>query len=82
MSIGQPTRRVEGPLKVTGAAKYAADNYPAGTSARGSWSVRPRPPGGCWRSMPRARAAVPGVVRVMTPGGHAEARKAGHVRQR
>ena len=29
MSIGQPTRRVEGPLKVTGAAKYAADHYPA-----------------------------------------------------
>ena len=30
MSIGTRRTRIEGPLKVTGAAKYAADNYPAG----------------------------------------------------
>jgi len=28
MTIGQPTRRFEAPVKVTGSAVYAADNYP------------------------------------------------------
>ncbi len=65
-SIGQPLTRVEGLLKVTGRARYAADNHPAGmlyaviatsTIARGRVA-----------SLDIAAAkAHPGVVEVMTP---------------
>jgi xanthine dehydrogenase YagR molybdenum-binding subunit len=65
MSIGQATRRVEGPLKVTGAARYAADNYPAGTLH----AVMVGSPVAAGRvtaiDAERARA-VPDVVRVLT----------------
>ena len=64
-SIGQPLTRRDGVLKVTGAARYAADNHPAGmlyavlavsSVARGRVT-----------SLDRAAAkAHPGVVEVMT----------------
>ena len=48
MSVGTRRTRIEGSLKVTGAAKYAADNYPAGLlhavlvgSPRASGTVTP-----------------------------------------
>ena len=65
-SIGQPVTRQDGPLKVTGQARYAADNHPDGmlfavmavsTVARGRVA-----------GMDLAAAkAHPGVVEVMTP---------------
>ena len=73
MSIGRPTRRVEGPLKVTGAAKYAADVYPDGTLH----AVMVGSPAAAGRvtKIDAARAiAVPGVVHVMT---HANVPKLG-----
>ncbi|TPG37726.1 xanthine dehydrogenase family protein molybdopterin-binding subunit [Roseomonas nepalensis] len=65
-SAGQPITRRDGPLKVTGAARYAADNHPPGllhavlaTSAIGRGRVT---------SLDEAAArAHPGVVAVMTP---------------
>ena len=65
MSVGTRRTRIEGSLKVTGAAKYAADNYPAGLlhavlvgSPRASGTVT---------AIDTARAeAVPGVTRVIT----------------
>jgi xanthine dehydrogenase YagR molybdenum-binding subunit len=65
MSVGTRRRRIEGSLKVTGAAKYAADNYPAGLlhavlvgSPRAAGTVM---------AIDTARAeAVPGVARVLT----------------
>ncbi len=65
-SIGQPVTRHDGPLKVTGAARYAADHHPAGmlhaalavsSIARGRVSFLDLP----------AALAHPGVVAVMTP---------------
>jgi xanthine dehydrogenase YagR molybdenum-binding subunit len=65
-SIGQPLTRQDGPLKVTGQARYAADNHPDGilfavmavsTVARGRVA---------WMDLAVARAH-PGVVEVMTP---------------
>lgn len=65
MSIGQPTRRVEGPLKVTGAAKYAADNHPA--DMLHAVMVGSRLPAGEVTEINTASAAaVPGVVRIIT----------------
>lgn len=65
MSIGQPTRRVEAPVKVTGAAKYAADTYPAGTLH--AVIVGSPVAAGTVTAIDTARAAaVPGVVRVLT----------------
>jgi len=65
-SIGQPLTRRDGPLKVTGEARYAADNHPRGmlhavlavsSIARGRVS---------FLDVAAARAH-PGVVDVMTP---------------
>lgn len=65
MSTGQPTRRVEAPVKVTGAAKYAADSYPAGTLH--AVMVGAPVAAGTVTAIDTARAAaVPGVVRVLT----------------
>lgn len=66
-SIGQPLTRRDGILKVTGAARYAADNHPAGmlyavlavsSIARGRVTAL---------DVDAARAH-PGVIEVMTPG--------------
>ena len=72
MSVGTRRTRIEGSLKVTGAAKYAADNYPAGLlhavlvgSPRASGTVT---------AIDTARAeAVPGVI-----AGHNARRHAPH----
>jgi xanthine dehydrogenase YagR molybdenum-binding subunit len=65
-NIGQPVTRRDGILKVTGAARYAADNHPAGmlyavlavsSIARGRVASLDVP----------AAKAHPGVVAVMTP---------------
>ena len=44
-SIGQPLTRRDGALKVTGQARYAADNHPDGMlfarAALQSWPARP-----------------------------------------
>src|SRR5204863_3390604 len=65
MSIGQATRRVEGPRKVTGAARYAADNYPDDTLH--AVMVGSPIAAGRVTAIDAARAsAVPGVVRVLT----------------
>src|ERR1700676_1283272 len=65
-NIGQPLTRHDGLLKVTGAARYAADNHPAGMLhavlavsgiARGRVTFLDVP----------AAKAHPGVVEVMTP---------------
>ncbi len=65
-SIGQPLTRHDGLLKVTGGARYAADNHPAGmlyaVMAVSSVAL------GRVVSLDRAAAlAHPGVVEVMTP---------------
>jgi xanthine dehydrogenase YagR molybdenum-binding subunit len=65
-SIGQPLTRRDGPLKVTGAARYAADNHPAGMlhAVMATSSIaRGRVTG---LDVAAARAH-PGVVEVMTP---------------
>src|SRR5271156_3467943 len=65
-SIGQPGTRLDGVLKVTGRARYAADNHPPGmlyavmavsSIARGRVTFLDVP----------AAKAHPGVVEVMTP---------------
>src|SRR4051812_48794834 len=65
-NIGQPLTRRDGLLKVTGAARYAADNHPAGmlyavlavsSIARGRVAFLDE----------AAAKAHPGVVEVMTP---------------
>lgn len=65
-NIGQPMTRRDGILKVTGTARYAADNHPAGmlyavmavaTIARGRVAALDI----------AAAKAHPGVVEVMTP---------------
>src|SRR5271156_5096119 len=65
-SIGQPLTRRDGVLKVTGAARYAADNHPPGmlyavlavsSIARGRVTFLDVP----------AAKAHPGVIEVMTP---------------
>jgi xanthine dehydrogenase YagR molybdenum-binding subunit len=65
MSVGTAHTRVEGAVKVRGAAKYAADVYPEGTlfaSTVGAPVAAGRVTG-----IDAARAlAVPGVVRVLT----------------
>ena len=73
MSIGQPTRRVEGALKVAGAAKYAADHYPAGVLH--AVIVGAPVAAGRVTSIDASRAAaVAGLVRVLT---HADAPRLG-----
>jgi len=65
MSIGQPTRRVEAPIKVTGAAKYAADTYPAGT-LHAVMVGSPVAAGTITSIDTRRAAAVRGVIAVYT----------------
>ena len=65
MSIGQATRRVEGARKVTGAARYAADNYPDGT-LHAVMVGSPLAAGRVKSIDIEHAAAVPGVVRVLT----------------
>lgn len=75
MSIGQPTPRVEGPLKVTGAAKYAADNHPDGMLY--AVIVGSPVPAGEVKAIETAEAAAtPGVVRILT---HEDMPKIGEV---
>lgn len=65
MTIGQPIARVEGPAKVTGRARYAADNRPEGLL----YGVLVNSPvaSGTIRRIDAARALEnPGVVRVLT----------------
>jgi xanthine dehydrogenase YagR molybdenum-binding subunit len=63
MSIGTPRTRIEAPIKVTGAAKYSADNYPAGTLH--ATAVGAPIPHGRILGIETARAAaLRGVVRV------------------
>ena len=65
MSIGQPVPRIEGRAKVTGRAKYAADNTPKGTLH----AVIVGAPAAAGRiiGIDAAQAlALPGVVRVLT----------------
>jgi len=70
-SIGQPLTRRDGHLKVTGGARYAADNHPDGmlyAVLAGSSISRGRV-----ASLDVAAAkAHPGVVDVMVPGDHPE----------
>ena len=65
MTIGQPTPRYEAPLKVTGAARYAADNYPDGML----YGVIVASPvaAGTLKTIDTSRAeGTPGVVRIIT----------------
>ena len=65
MSIGQATRRVEGPRKVTGAARYAADNYPDG-ALHAVMVGSPLAAGRVTAIDIAGGSAVPGVLRVLT----------------
>ncbi|HWI87389.1 MAG TPA: molybdopterin cofactor-binding domain-containing protein, partial [Sphingomonas sp.] len=65
MSIGTATLRVEGPVKVTGAARYAADNYPAGV-LHAAIVGSPVAAGHITAIDTSMAMAVPGVVHVMT----------------
>jgi xanthine dehydrogenase YagR molybdenum-binding subunit len=65
MSIGTPTPRVEGSLKVTGAARYAADIYPENTLFATTVGT-PVAHGKVTKIDTEQAAAVPGVVRVLT----------------
>ncbi len=67
-NIGQPLTRRDGVLKVTGGARFAADNHPPGmlyaVLAVSSIGARPRHfPG----PAATAKGAHPAVVEVMTP---------------
>ncbi|HYG85019.1 MAG TPA: xanthine dehydrogenase family protein molybdopterin-binding subunit [Azospirillum sp.] len=65
MSIGQPLSRIEGRAKVTGQAKYAADNTPPGTLH--AVLVGAPVAAGRLKSVDAAAALrLPGVVRVLT----------------
>src|SRR6476659_4629558 len=65
-NIGQPLTRTEGVLKVTGKARYAADNHPPGMAyAVIATSCIAR---GCVTALDVAAAKRhPGVIDVMTP---------------
>ncbi len=65
-NIGQPLTRRDGVLKVTGAARYAADNHRPECSTRFSRSAASRAAASP-RSMFRLRWPIAGVVEVMTP---------------
>jgi len=65
MTIGQPTLRYEAPIKVTGAARYAADNYPDDML----YGVIVASPiaAGTLKEIDTERAeAIPGVTRIVT----------------
>jgi xanthine dehydrogenase YagR molybdenum-binding subunit len=65
MSVGQPVSRIEGPAKVTGAAKYAADNRPRDL-LYGVFIGAPLGHGRIRRVDAAAALREPGVVRVLT----------------
>ena len=65
-SIGQPLTRREGMLKTTGAARFAADNHPAGM-AYAVLAVSSIARGRVTRLDVAAAKAHPGVIEVMTP---------------
>jgi xanthine dehydrogenase YagR molybdenum-binding subunit len=65
-SIGQPLTRREGVLKVTGAARYAADNHPPGM-AYAVLAVSSIARGRVTALDVAAAKAHPGVIEVMTP---------------
>ena len=65
-SIGQPITRREGVLKTTGAARFAADNHPAGM-AHAVMAVSSIARGRVTALDVAAALAHPGVVAVMTP---------------
>lgn len=65
MSIGKPTRRVESLVKVTGAAKYAADTYPVGT-LHAVMVGSPVAAGIITEIDTRRATSIPGVVAVLT----------------
>ncbi|WP_158747776.1 xanthine dehydrogenase family protein molybdopterin-binding subunit [Acidisphaera sp. L21] len=66
-SIGQPLTRMDGVLKVTGAARYAADHHPAGM-LYAVMAVSSIARGRVASLDVAAAMAHPGVVQVMTPG--------------
>ncbi|MGF6227176.1 xanthine dehydrogenase YagR molybdenum-binding subunit [Inquilinus ginsengisoli] len=66
-SIGQPLTRRDGVLKVTGAARYAADNHPAGM-LYAVLAVSRIARGRVTSLDVDAAKAHPGVIEVMTPG--------------
>ncbi|OWJ69121.1 xanthine dehydrogenase family protein molybdopterin-binding subunit [Inquilinus limosus] len=66
-SIGQPLTRRDGVLKVTGAARYAADNHPAGM-LHAVLAVSSIARGRVTALDVDAAKAHPGVIEVMTPG--------------
>jgi xanthine dehydrogenase YagR molybdenum-binding subunit len=65
MSAGQAMSRVEGPLKVTGRALYAADNNPMGL-LYGVFVGAPYPSGRVSAIDASAALRLPGMVRVLT----------------
>ncbi len=65
MSVGQAKTRVEAPLKVTGAAKYAADVYPAG-ALHAVLVGSPVAAGRVTKIDTTDAATVEGVVRILT----------------
>jgi xanthine dehydrogenase YagR molybdenum-binding subunit len=65
-NIGQPLTRRDGLLKVTGAARYAADNHPPGT-LHAVMAVSSIARGRVTSLDVAAARAHPGVVEVMTP---------------
>jgi xanthine dehydrogenase YagR molybdenum-binding subunit len=65
-SIGQPLTRREGALKVTGAARYAADNHPPGM-LHAVLAVSSIARGRVTALDVAAATAHPGVIAVMTP---------------
>ena len=65
MSVGQPTSRVEGPLKVTGRARYAADNNPPGL-LHGVFVGSQFPVGRLISIDTAAALRLPGIVRILT----------------
>src|ERR1700759_3197852 len=65
-SIGQPLTRREGALKVTGAARYAADNHPPGM-VYAALAVSRIARGRVAALDVAAALAHPGVIEVMTP---------------
>ena len=64
-AVGQPLSRVEGPMKVTGAARYTADAAPSG-ALHGALVHSTIANGRIRKIDTRAAAASPGVVRVFT----------------
>lgn len=65
--IGQPTDRIEGPLKTTGTAKYAYENNDAVTSHAYGYVVGAAIAKGLIKAIDQAKAkAAPGVLAIVT----------------